>query len=336
MAEAVARVLAVPSSPAPRRVVALARTGLPDLPLALASTVPALSSFGWRYPRVFRPRSVPGAGGEPMAALLALQPEHAAPAVIVAHGATTTKAFDYVRRTCLRAYAAGFHVLAPDLRGYGVTALVAEAPTSLGAEEGLDLLAAAEWLRARGATSVGAVGFSLGGAAVLSAARRAPEAGGLDGGVLAVSAPTDLWATLEHVSRRPGLRDPTLLNWLTLRADAIARARAAGWTYEAVSPLELVERVAAPWYGVPARELAARASAVLWADRIRAPTLVLHALDDLVVPVAQVRAFAAAAAGNERVRVLIRPTGRHTLFDVLDPAWAADVQRAWFDAWARR
>jgi dienelactone hydrolase len=231
MDEAMARVLAVPSSPAPRRIAALARTGLPDLPLALVSTVPALSSLGWRYPRVFRPRSLPGADGEPMAALVALQPIGPAPALIVAHGATTTKAFDYVRRACLRAYAAGFHVLAPDLRGYGVTGLIAEAPTSLGAEEGRDLLAAADWLRERGATSVAAVGYSLGGAAVLSAARRDPRAGGLDGGALAVSAPTDLWATLQHISTRPRLRDPAFFNWLALRADAIARAaRQAGPT----------------------------------------------------------------------------------------------------------
>jgi predicted alpha/beta-fold hydrolase len=336
MDEAMARVLAVPSSPAPRRIAALARTGLPDLPLALVSTVPALSSLGWRYPRVFRPRSLPGADGEPMAALVALQPIGPAPALIVAHGATTTKAFDYVRRASLRAYAAGFHVLAPDLRGYGVTGLIAEAPTSLGAEEGRDLLAAADWLRERGATSVAAVGYSLGGAAVLSAARRDPRAGGLDGGALAVSAPTDLWATLQHISTRPRLRDPAFFNWLALRADAIARARAAGWTHETVSPLELVGLVSAPWYGLDVQELARRASATLWADDIRAPTLVLHGLDDLVVPVSQARAFARHAEANDRVRVLVRPTGRHTLFDVLDPAWTRDVERAWFDAWARR
>jgi alpha-beta hydrolase superfamily lysophospholipase len=126
------------------------------------------------------------------------------------------------------------------------------------------------------------------------------------------------------------------VTWLALRADAVARARAAGWGWEPLSPLELVEQVAAPWYGVPARELARRASAAEWPDDLRAPTLLVHAVDDVVVPVAQVRRFAALAARNPQVRVVVRPTGRHTLFEALDPAWMRDVELAWLGSWARR
>ena len=332
MAEAVARVEAIPG-PHPASAWSLLRGGGPDVALALLTADPQRALLGWRYPPAFRHRSLRASNGQSTAALVALQPEPARPAVIVVHGVLDSKHFDYVRRACLRAYEAGFHVLAADMRGFGVTALVNDAPPSLGWAEGEDLLAAAEHLRACGATSVGAVGFSLGASALLNAARRSRPGVGLDGGVLAVSAPTDLYDALVRLSTRPPLREAeSYLNWLTIRMAVTARF---GDGSGPLSPLEAMERYSVPYYGLPLRELARRGSAVDWTDEIGVPTLLVHAVDDPVVPVEQARGLAQRAAGNELVHVHVSPVGRHAAFDVIDPSWAGAVQLSWLRAWAQ-
>jgi len=332
--EAAARVLAVLPSTSATRGLARARGGFPDWPLMLAAARPELALLGYRYPRVFRHLVVPGEDAEPIAALVARQPSPAAPAVVVVHGAMTSKHFDYVRRAAVRAYRLGFHVLALDLRGFGVTALTSEAPTSLGWAEGGDVLAAGRWLRERGATSVGAVGFSLGGAAVLCAARRAGE-GELDGGVLAFSPPADVGRALDALSARPPLRDPLFGTWLTLHAAATTRMRAAGYGHEPYSLREAVELVSAPWYGLGVDELARRASPATWIADVRVPVVAVHAVDDVVIPVAHARELAVRAAGNAHVHVVIRPAGGHAAFDLVDPTWTSGVERAWLGALAR-
>jgi predicted alpha/beta-fold hydrolase len=217
-----------------------------------------------------------------------------------------------------------------------VTALTSEAPTSLGWAEGGDVLAVGAWLRERGATSVAAVGFSLGAAAVLCAARRAESPAALGGGVLAFSAPTDLAPALDRLSARPPLRDPLFGTWLTLHAAVTTRLRVAGYGYEPATLREAVERVAAPWYGMDADALARRSSAVDWIEEVRVPVLAIHAVDDVVVPVEHARALAERAKGNAEVDVLIRPTGGHAAFDLVDPVWTAAVERAWLGGLAAR
>jgi predicted alpha/beta-fold hydrolase len=316
------------------RGLARARGGFPDWPLMLAAARPELALLGYRYPRAFRHLVVPGEDAEPIAALVARQPASAAPAVIVVHGAMTSKHFDYVRRAAVRAYGLGFHVLALDLRGFGVTALTSEAPTSLGWAEGGDVLAAGRWLRQRGATSVAAIGFSLGAAAVLCAARRAGP-GELDGGVLSFSAPADLGEALETLSMRPSWRDPLFGTWLTLHAAATTRLRAGGYGHEAHTLREAVELVSAPWYGLDVDALARRASPAGWIGEVRVPVLAVHAVDDVVIPVAHARRLTERAAGNDDVHVLVRPSGGHAAFDLVDPVWTAGVERAWLGALAR-
>ena len=333
--EAVARVRVLPEAAVPRPGWALVRANWPDWPLMLATTHAPLAALGYRYPRRFKPRVFVGAGDQPIAAVVGLQRERERPAVVVVHGAMTTRAFGYVRDACLRLFAAGYHVLAPDLRGFGLTALTSEAPSSLGVEEAGDVLAAAEYLRRRGATTVGALGFSLGAAAVLGAARRSGPGLGLDGGVLAVSAPTDMRAALVHLSERPRLRDPHFGTWLTLRAAVTARARVEGWTHDVLTPLEGLRRFSAPYYGVSPDELMRRASALSFAAEIPVPVLALHGRDDPTVPVAHAERLARAAAGNANVHVLLRRVGGHAAFAAVDPTWTTAVERTWFGAFAR-
>jgi pimeloyl-ACP methyl ester carboxylesterase len=151
----------------------------------------------------------------------------------------------------------------------------------------------------------------------------------LDGGLLSLSAPTDMASSLDHASRRPAVTDRFFGTWLTLRAAATSRARAEGWTARAVSPLEAVEQLSAPYYGMSAHDLAVRSSPVEFAAALRVPVLHVHAGDDIVVPVRHAHALREAAAGNPHVRVLVLPRGGHAAFDLAAPALQATLECEW-------
>jgi predicted alpha/beta-fold hydrolase len=289
----------------------------------VVSTRPALAGAGFRYPDPFRRWIVPGADGVPIAATVAVRPR--APAIVVVPGAMTTRGSAYVRRVAVRLWRAGFTVAAIDLRGFGGTGMLSAAPSSLGFKEGEDVVAVDEWLHGLGAPSVGALGFSLGGAAVLCGARAASLLGrGLEGGVLALAPPTDALAALVRVSRRPAPWDPLFPTWLTLRAATGAR-----------SPLAVATVAIPSYYGLDVEAAARRSSAVSFADALDVPVLVLHAEDDVVVPVAHARALAEAAAANPMVQVMTTSWGGHAAFDALDPVWMQSVEIAWFGSLRR-
>jgi dipeptidyl aminopeptidase/acylaminoacyl peptidase len=62
--------------------------------------------------------------------------------------------------------------------------------------------------------------------------------------------------------------------------------------------------------------------------------LVLHPEDDPIVKVDEARKLAAAARGNDLVRVWILPTGSHGLLEAADPRWTHAVYRTFFERWA--
>src|SRR5207247_5947169 len=124
-----------------------------------------------------------GADGEHIAASVGLHDEGGRPGLIVAHGLFSSRRFDYVRQIAVRAfYEWGFNVLAVDLRSFGLTNLTSQAPTTVGWKEGQDIVAAGRYLKQLGATTVGALGISLGGASVLGACPVQGAAEALDGG----------------------------------------------------------------------------------------------------------------------------------------------------------
>ena len=68
-----------------------------------------------------------------------------APGLVVVHGLFSTRRFDYVRETAVRAFFEwGFNVAAVDLRSFGLTGLMSDAPSSGGWKEGEDLIRVAE------------------------------------------------------------------------------------------------------------------------------------------------------------------------------------------------
>ena len=164
--------------------------------------------LGYRYPAQFDDHIFEGADGERIAATIALQ-EAARPALIVVHGLFTSSRFDYVRQIAVRAYYEwGFNVAAIDLRSFGMTELTTPAPSTGGWKEGEDIARPRPLHEgASAATSVGALGISLGASSVLNACHLEGPTTALDGGILAVSPPADpaggLGAALRAGAARP-------------------------------------------------------------------------------------------------------------------------------------
>ena len=180
-----------------------------------------------------------------IAASVALQ-DAPRPGLIVVHGLFTTRRFDYVREPAVRAfYEWGFNVAAVDLRSFGLTGLMNEAPSSGGWKEGEDLIAVARALKELGATSVGALGISLGASSVLGACHPEGADEALDGGILAVSPPADVGHATERLSRQVPLSHPAYALNYGFRAMLLSRVRGSRWP-DVSLPAKRSTRSAAP------------------------------------------------------------------------------------------
>lgn len=290
--------------------------------------------WGYSYPSQFRHDHFAGADGERIAAMVALHQEDR-PGLIVVHGLFSNRLFDYVREVAVRAYYEwGFNVAAIDLRSFGLTELLSHSPATTGWKEGEDIICAGRHLKGLGATSVGALGFSLGASSVLGASHPPGAEEALDGGILAVCGPSDTRLAAERLSRKVPVRHPAYPISRMFDAMLRSRVRAGRWPEEIDTLVEPIEALAAPYYGVSADEIWERSSARNHIANARVPVLAVHSEDDMIVPVKHARMLADAARGNDLVRVWIVPGGAHVAFDVLDSRWTYTVYRTFFERWA--
>jgi predicted alpha/beta-fold hydrolase len=310
------------------------RKGLADISSFVVTQNHDGAIAGYAYPRQFHDVVLDGADGISIGASVALHDEPR-PGLLVVHGLFSTRRFDYVREIAVRAYYEwGFNVAAVDLRSFGLTGLVNEAPSSGGWKEGEDLLAVALQLKAMGATSVGALGISLGGSSVLAASHLEGAETALAGGILAISPPADIGTATERLSRTLPLKHPQYALNYGFRAMLLSRVRGSRWP-ENVSRLdEALDQVTAAYYELPPEEIRFRSSAVNHIAGARVPVLVLHPVDDRIIPVRHARMLAEAAAENDLVRVWELSGGGHGAIDAVDPHWAYSVYRRYFERWA--
>jgi len=313
---------------------AMVRKGLPDISTFVLAQQREGANLGYAYPAQFSDHVFEGADREHISASVGLHEGARRPGLIVAHGLFSSRRFDYVRDIVVRAYFEwGFNVAAVDLRSFGQTNLTSQAPTSAGWKEGEDILACARYLKELGSTTVGALGISLGGSAVLGACHPGGADDALDGGVLAVSPPGDPRAMAGRLSHKlPRTHPAYALNqvfWAMLES----RIRQSRWddVHDFVDP---VEKISAPYYEVAPEELWRRAAAREHIRDAKVPVLVLHPADDEVIPVEQSRELATAARGNDLVRVWILPGGGHGAIDAIDRRWFYAVVRGFFERWA--
>ena len=221
------------------------------------------------------------------------------PGLIVVHGLFSSRRFDYVRQIAVRAYYEwGFNVLALDLRSFGLTNLTSQAPTTAGWKEGEDIVAAGRYLKELGATTVGALGISLGG---VLGARRVPPGGRRARRWTAASSrsPRPRTRGRWRSGSRGGFPAPIRPTCSTARFWAMLTRASAQARWEGIEDfVDPVERVSAPYYGVEPEELWRRASAKEHIAAARVPVLVLHPEDDDVIPVEHARMLAEAARGQ--------------------------------------
>jgi predicted alpha/beta-fold hydrolase len=310
------------------------RKGLSDwAPFVLAQHRHS-TTFGYAYPSQFRHVNFHGADGVPIAATLALH-ESERPGLIVVHGLFSTHMFDYVREIAVRAYYDwGFNVAAVDLRSFGLTDMMSDAPSTGGWKEGEDIVEAGRWLRGLGSTSVGALGISLGGASVLSASHLEGAEEALAGGILAVCGPSDTRRAAERLSRDVPISHPAYPMSKFFGAMLVAKVRSGRWPDHIRGLVEPIEAISAPYYEVTADEIWERSSARNFIADARVPVLALHSVDDQVIPVEHAHMLAEAARGNDLVRSWIVPGGQHAAFDALDERWTYAVYRNFFERWA--
>jgi pimeloyl-ACP methyl ester carboxylesterase len=224
----------------------------------------------------------------------------------------------------------GFNVAAIDLRSFGLTEMLTRAPSTAGWKEGEDIVCVARQLKEMGATSVGAIGISLGASSVMGASH--PDgAEVLDGGILAVGGPADTRVAAEYLDRKVPPMHPFYGASRFFEAMLVSKVRNLGWPSEVADFTTLVEHVMAPHYHVTPDELYHRSSARNHLASARVPVLVLHGEDDEIVPVAHARMLEEAVDGVPNVRVWIVPGGQHAAFDVLDRTWTHAVYRTFFE-----
>ena len=313
---------------------AMLRKGLADISTFVLSQQREAANLGYAYPAQFSDHVFEGADGEHIAASVGLHEEGGRPGLIVVHGLFSSRRFDYVRQIAVRAfYEWGFNVLALDLRSFGLTNLTSQAPTTVGWKEGEDIVAAARYLKQLGATTVGALGISLGGSSVLGACHLDGAEKALDGGILAISPPADPRAMAERLSARLPRTHPAYAINQGFWAMLTSRIRQTGW--EGIeSFVDPIERISAPYYEIPPAELWRRAAAQEHIADAKVPVLVLHPDDDVIIPVEHARALAEASAGSDLVRVWIIQGGGHGAIDAVDRPWFYAVARGFFERWA--
>jgi uncharacterized protein len=301
-----------------RAVVASAWNALPfTAPLWLAST--HVQSLGaalplWAPPRSFRPAHaeflrIPLPNGGALHGHAWWQTGGTSPeerpraAAILVHGVAGSSASRYVVRAAVSLHRAGWHVVRLDLRGAGDS--IGDAPALYHAGLTEDLRVAVEQVASRAQVSgVALVGFSLGGHVVM---RFAGELGDSRPGALraavAISAPLDLVEVTRAIERLRSLPyHRYVLRNLVRQGKAFARAHPQRARYDASSlgrlrTIRAYDReVIAPMHGfASAEDYYVRASAGPFVERIRVPTLLVHAEDDPVVPARTVRPWLANA-----------------------------------------
>jgi uncharacterized protein len=267
-----------------------------------------------------------------------ISPRTDRPLVLVVHGLGGSIDSTYVRATTLGLLRAGYPVARVDLRGVGDSSphcrMLYHGGRSGDLRTVLGVLA-----QQPGAEGVALVGFSLGGNVTLKLLGEPLEGLPVRGGV-AVSSPIDLGVGNEHLSRRMfGLYQRFLVGKLKSDSShsglaltdeeraAIARVRTLTEFDDLITAKHNGWRDAAEYYAVN--------SSAQFLPRITVPTLVVHALDDPMIPAGPYHAvdWGQLEAGTP-VRRAITRTGGHVGFHErgADLPWYVGRTVAFLDA----
>ena len=169
------------------------------------------------------------------------------------------------------------------------------------------------------------VGFSLGGNVVLKlAGELQAEALPFIRGVCAVSTPIDLMASVRRLGRRENrLYERRFVRRMRSRLCATGRFRAKDFA-GLRSVMDIDDRITAPSFGFGnAANYYRTQSALRFLERIRVPTLMIHAKDDPMAPFES--CYFEAAARNPQIEQRVTEHGGHLGFLGRNP------HRFWLD-----
>lgn len=265
------------------------------------------------------------------------------PYVILLSGTFDGRDALYARDTALLCYRYGYNVLVLETRNHGQSI---EYWTAIGWKEGMDVLAAAKWLKgmkegdgaAKEQPSVAVIGFSLGAWYGIRAAYDASVTSQehlLNGGVIAFNPPVDIkkaildWNRDAYRGSEFTLRSQIFKQfdaYLSKRINELGKERefkAAGETFDAYIAL------AASAHQLSREELYQRAvlSPEQIAEKVRVPVVVYHAEDDPVVGVKHSQDLKRAIEVNDSgyIKVLIEEKGGHIALSEVDPEFYVNV-----------
>ncbi len=253
-------------------------------------------------------------------------PQANRPLVLLVHGLGGSGESSYIRASARGLLSVGFPVVRVDLRGAGLSGEHGAGLYHAGRTQDLrDILAQiVPWAD----SGLAVMGFSLGGNLAIKLAGE-PRDGLPLRAAVAVSAPLDLAVGSVHLSQMMfGFYERFVMNGL--RADAFRPGPRSGMTEQEVEAirrartvLEFDDAITAPRNGWrDAAEYYAASSSGPYLPKIDIPTLVIHAIDDPMIPAGPYRAIdwqAIEAAGY--VRRAITPHGGHVGFHVRGRAY---------------
>ncbi len=215
-------------------------------------------------------------------------------------------------------------VLAIDLRAFGESKGIATG----GWKEAEDVLAAAKVLiEEAGVTKVGVLSESMGGAATLNALAKDAESHSdwLQGGALCYSAFVDVRDAVQYISAEPPRSDPFHVQWVAFKK--LLRYRSYGAYDNFHDYMEDAARV----NGLASFDELVEIANPKWkTSLIQAPTFLVHANNDPVVPVRHARRMERYARNKSNIKVFITQWGQHTAFEGMDPWWFWEVTRLFF------
>lgn len=282
------------------------------------------------WPSAFKQVLVHSLDGAPLLGRLALHPG-AHPGVAVVHG-FNSNGNDSVVRWAAMLYANGYNVAAIDQRdfppeyraGFGYPNWL----QTLGWKEAEDVLAAGRFLaRQRGVTSVGVMGFSLGGQNTVLALANDGARGTarvFDAG-LNFSGPADQNTQIYSTAAPPGCSTPFCTYPTTAALISIVVPPAGSYSDPCV-----VLSDAAVYYGTTPYEILSREAAFHAQSRVRVPLLNVYAADDPLVPGFQARMMAGYNTGNRLQRTLELTRGLHAYY--YDRWWQQRATLLYFKA----
>ena len=256
---------------------------------------------------------------------------HEHPTIVIWHGIEGSSASVYMLAMAEKGFRAGFNIIRMNFRNCGGTDHLTPTLYHGGLTEDLHIVLA-ELIDKDQLTDLVVIGFSLGGNLILKLAGEYGDAPPKEIlGMAAVSPSVDLTASADLIQKRS--------NWLYQR-DFVRRLKSRMRTKQQLFPelydisnlrqvrtlREFDDRFTAPANGFNgAEDYYYRASSLRLADRIRIPTLIIHAEDDPFIPIAPLHD--PAFADNPYILLIATRHGGHVAF--VSEELNGDVDRFW-------